>query len=98
MNNRRSLGLAPEQFAEQLRRAHCAHSDGADPGHVCVGTCTITRSGVTLDCKICGGDVQPLAPVGHLAHVARSVIEAAGMTWSLLTPEAQRAAVAVLEK
>lgn len=94
----RPIGLAPELFAEQLRRAHCAHAQAADPSHACIGRCTITRDGVTLDCRACGGDVQPLAPVGQLAQAARAVVEAVGLSWSSLTPEAQRAAMMALER
>ena len=49
MNNK--LGLDPDAFAQQLRRAHCARAENQDPDHVCVGICTITRDGVALDCK-----------------------------------------------
>lgn len=92
----RPIGLAPEPFAEMLRRAHCAHAAAQDPGHACVGTCTISREGVKLDCKPCGAGEEPLAPHETEAADARAVIEAAGMTWTSLTPEARRAAVDVL--
>lgn len=98
MTPRPSLGLAPELFAEQLRRAHCAHMRAAELDHACVGRCTITREGVQLDCSACGGEVQPLAPVGMAARAARDVVEAVGLSWSSLTPEAQRAAVAAIER
>lgn len=95
---RPSIGLAPGPFAEALRRAHCAALDAANPDHVCVGRCTITREGVELDCKRCGQASEPIAPTEIEARGARAVVEAIGMDWSSLTPEAQRAAVAALER
>lgn len=92
------IGIAPGPFAEQLRRAHCAHAKAGDPEHACIGRCTITREGIELDCKACGGDVQLLAPDKYEAAAARVVIEAVGMSWSSLTPDAQRAAVVALER
>lgn len=94
----KAIGLDPGPFAEALRRAHCAHAAAADPGHACVGRCVITRTGVELDCAACGGEVQDLAPSSFEARGARSVVEAIGMSWSSLTPEAQRLAVAALDR
>lgn len=94
----RAIGLDPGPFAETLRRAHCAHARAADADHVCVGRCIITREGIELDCKSCGGDTQPIAPSSYEARGARAVIEAVGMSWSSLTPEAQRAAVTAIEE
>jgi hypothetical protein len=90
------MTLDPGPFAETLRRAHCAHGQAANPEHVCVGTCTIDRGGVRLECVACGSDSQPLAPSASEARGARAVVEAIGMDWSSLTPEAQRAAVNAL--
>lgn len=95
---RPSIGLAPGPFAESLRRAHCAHAAAGNPEHVCVGRCTITREGVDLDCKLCGKGGESLAPTETEARGARAVVEAIGMDWSSLTPEAQRAAVTALER
>lgn len=92
------IGLAPGPFAEQLRRAHCAHAASQDPGHVCIGRCTITREGVTLDCAACGQGGELLAPSDGEAADARSVVEAAGVRWLSLSPEAQRAAVEAFER
>lgn len=94
----RPLGLSPGPFAEQLRRAHCAHADAEHPGHVCIGRCTITREGVTLDCTACGSGGESLAPRPREAEDARAVVEAAGLQWSALSPEAQRAAVSALDR
>lgn len=88
-----AAGLAPAPFAESLRRAHCAHERAADREHICVGECTITRSGVRLECVPCGNGSELLAPAGAEAEGARSVLEAAGVRWMSLTPEAQRDAV-----
>lgn len=92
------IGLLPGPFAETLRRAHCAHSAAGEPTHVCVGRCTITRDKVELDCKLCGSDHQSLGPSVIEAMPARAVVEAVGMSWDSLTPEAQRAAVSALER
>jgi hypothetical protein len=92
----RPVGLNPAPFAEQLRRAHCAHASANDPEHACVGRCTITREGVELNCKLCGNGGESLTPSEGEARDARAVVEAIGMSWSSLTPEAKRAAVAAL--
>ncbi len=90
------LGINPGPFAETLRRAHCAHSQAADADHVCIGRCTITREGVELDCKACGSQNEPLSPTDSESRGARAVVEAIGMSWSSLTPEAKRAAMKAL--
>lgn len=92
------IGLPAAPFAEALRRAHCAHANAGDPGHACIGRCTIDRDGVKLDCKACGPGGEPLAPSEFEARVARAAIEAIGMSWTALTPEAQRAAVAACDR
>ena len=92
------IGLPPGPFAEQLRLAHCAHDKAGDPSHACIGRCTITRDGIELECKACGGDIQPLAPDRAESAAARAVVEAVGLSWSSLTPEAQRAAVSTLNR
>jgi len=92
----RRVGLAPEPFAEALRRAHCAHCLASTPDHVCVGKVTIDRDGVDLECNACGDQREPLAPSSPESRDARAVVEAIGMSWSSLTPEVQRAAVAAL--
>lgn len=92
----RPIGLSPEPFAETLRRAHCAHANASFAHHVCVGTCIISRDGVKLECKPCGNGGESLAPSEAEARPARAVVEAIGLSWASLTPEAQRAAVAAL--
>lgn len=89
-----SLGL----FAETLRRAHCAHARSGEPDHACVGRVTVERSGTTFDCRACGPGAEPLAPTEFEARRARAVVEAVGLSWSSLTPEAQSRAVAALER
>lgn len=94
----RPIGLAPEPFAESLRRAHCSHANAGNPDHACIGRLTVTRDGIDLDCKSCGAGTEPLAPTAHEARGARAVVEAIGMDWTSLTPEAQRAAVSALDQ
>lgn len=94
----RAQGLQLADFAQTLRRAHCAHEHAGQEQHACIGTCTITRDGVKLDCKACGSDVQPIAPTASESRVARAVVEAAGLAWDALTPESQRAACAAAER
>jgi hypothetical protein len=85
------LGLDPDTFAQELRRAHCAHEDAGKEHHACVGVCVIERDGVTLTCPACGNGDHLLTE--YESKLARSVMEAAGVRWSSLAPEAQRAAV-----
>lgn len=91
------LGLDPDVFAQQLRRAHCAHADARDPEHVCVGICTITRDGVGLDCKLCGPGGEQLEPPSYKSAAVRRIFAAVGIDWTSLTLEARRAAVAAYE-
>lgn len=91
------LGLDPDAFAQQLRRAHCAHDAAKDDDHVCVGTCTITRDGVALDCKLCGPGGELLDPPSYKSIAVRQIFAAVGIDWTSLTLEARRAAVAAYE-
>lgn len=94
----RAQGLQLADFAQTLRRAHCSHADAGEEHHRCIGKCTITNDGVQLDCKACGNDSQPIAPTPHEAKAARAVVEAAGLAWECLTPQAQSAACAAALK
>lgn len=87
----RARGLDLEQFAQSLREAHCARGDAAHP---CVGACTITATGVDLDCRLCGSGSEPLVPADTLPEgkLARAVVRAAGVEWDALSPAAQRRA------
>jgi hypothetical protein len=93
MSTKTRLGLDPNTFAQELRKAHCAHANAGEEHHVCIGTCVIDRDGVQLTCEACGSGDHPLAPQKPEIEPARSVLEAAGISWSSLTPEAQWAAV-----
>lgn len=86
-------GIDPGPFAQTLRRAHCSHEKAGDPEHICVGICTIKRDGVFLDCTACGSGSEPLAPQDYENTATKAIMEAAGIRWSALTPESQRAAV-----
>lgn len=87
-----------DELAQGLRKSHCSRGDSAD--HECVGTCTITRDGVQLDCKLCGADAQHIAPSELLPEtkLARRVLAAAGLDWHSLSPEAKRDATAAARK
>lgn len=75
-------------FAQAFRRSHCAR-DGHE--HECVGTCTIAPGEVTLSCRLCGDDrTSPCDLVNRQGREnARRVLEAAGIHWSSLSPDAQ---------
>ena len=77
-----------ERLAQELRVAHCANGGK----HPCVGTCTITPSGVELACRVCGDGKEPIAPAEHLDEVlvAKAALAGVGLEWGALTPEAQR--------
>jgi hypothetical protein len=90
-NTKTRLGLDPDCFAQQLRLAHCAHAHAGQADHVCVGECQITREGIELTCAACGDGAEPLVPID--VEPAKSIIEAAGINWSSLSLQAQRAAV-----
>jgi hypothetical protein len=87
-----------DELAQGLRKAHCSR-DG-DELHECVGICTITRTGVQLDCKLCGNDSQLIAPSVLLIEttIAKRVLAAVGLEWHALTPERKRAAVDAVRK
>lgn len=87
------LGLDPDIFAQDLRRAHCSHSDAGKEDHVCIGACLITRDSVELSCTACGDQSEPLVSDVD-AKLVRPIIEAAGIAWTSLAPSSQRAAIA----
>lgn len=88
------LGLDPDVFAQDLRRAHCAHADAGNGHHACIGVCVIDREGVRLSCEACGDGDQSFAPTAYEIDSVRPIVEAAGLRWSALSPETQRAVVA----
>lgn len=81
-------GLDLEGFAQALRVAHCAKAGD----HPCVGTCTITPSGVELQCKVCGEGREPVAPAESLdeVRVAKVALSGLGVDWDAIAPETQR--------
>lgn len=91
------LGLDPDAFAQQLRRAHCAHTDASNSDHECIGSCTITRDGVRLDCAACGPGGEPLELPSYKSTAVRRIFAAVGIDWTSLTLEARRSAVAAYE-
>lgn len=86
--SRRAAGLDLDRFAQSLRVAHCSRLGD----HPCVGTCTITPTGVELACKVCGNGSEPIAPSETLdeVRVAKAVLAGLGVDWSTLAPSAQR--------
>lgn len=86
---------ALDELAQGLRKAHCARTGE----HECVGTCTITRAGVQLECKLCGNESKLIAPLDTLPIVrkAKLVLAAAGLEWDALSDARKRAVVEALE-
>ena len=74
---------------QAIRRSHCSHKDRDDEQHQCIGTCLITSQGVTLDCKACGDDDRPIAPLDTLpeTRLVRAVLDALGISYDALAPE-----------
>lgn len=91
--------LADKMQVEQaLRRSHCALTDRT---HECAGTMTITPSGLTLSCGICGSDERSLGVAQwnqHLAIAARSILYAAGLDFDMLAAETQANVVQRLQE
>ncbi len=87
--SRRAVGLDLTRLAQDLRVAHCARGN-AD--HPCVGTCTITPTGIELACKVCGDEKEPLAPAESLdeVRVAKAALAGLGVDWDAIAPETQR--------
>ena len=79
---------------QALRESHCARPE--DATHGCVGVVTIDHRGLSLSCRLCGdaGSGHGLPPQGlaAAAEIARAVVEAAGVRWESLSPDAQLAA------
>lgn len=75
---------------QQVRKMHCSWR-GAQP-HNCAGTCTITPSGIKLDCPLCGEDAIPLVSPrrSHTTERAVRILSRAGLDFHVLTPEVQR--------
>lgn len=87
------------EVAQAVRRSHCSHEERGQPGHQCVGVCKIGPRGVELECGTCGNDTHDRAPDRAPATVlAREILEAAGLQWDALSPDAQARAVAVARR
>lgn len=80
--------LEPNSIEQAVRKSHCSNT-GKE--HACIGVCTITASGITLDCQLCGKDKRPdLDANDWLVDRASAVMHAAGMRYASLSTEAQR--------
>ena len=93
--------MTTEHPVEQaIRRSHCSHKDRDDPQHQCIGTCLITAQGVTLDCKVCGDDERPIAPLDTLPEIrlVRAVLDALGISYDVLAPEYKARAAQVAKR
>lgn len=80
------------EMAQLLRRSHCDKS--GDKGHECVGTVTIKRGEVCLDCPLCGKGEDTPGWNSFIANRLDMILHAAGLQWSSLSVEAQVRAIA----
>jgi hypothetical protein len=82
--------LAEKMEVEQaLRRSHCAM---ANREHECAGSITVTPSGLSLSCVLCGGDDRTLGPASYLqgaVSAARDILYKAGLDFDALAAERQ---------
>lgn len=82
---------------QAIRKSHCSRSEAP---HDCVGSCTITPSGLKLECGLCGTDLQPAVGFSDqkVAARARTILAAAGLDWDRLGAETQVAVLAEVRK
>jgi len=85
---------------QAIRKSHCSHKDRDDPQHQCIGTCLITPQGVTLDCKACGGDERPIAPLETLPEIrlVRAVLDTLGISYDAIAPEYKARAAEIAKR
>ena len=77
-----------------MREHHC---DRKDKEHKCLGTLTVTESGYSLDCSLCGGldrDLNEVEVYGKKDKAARRLVlvtlRGTGLSWDCLSAETQR--------
>jgi hypothetical protein len=82
--------LEANYIEQALRRSHCSNT-GKE--HACIGTCTITKDGIELECSLCGTDKrQNIEGVNEwLSDRASAVLHAAGMRYASLSDETKLA-------
>lgn len=86
--------MSAHPVEQSIRKSHCAHAERDDPAHKCCGTCTISPSGVTLECRLCGDDYTAEYPYAKRAEKrAESIIASAGLAWKALSAEQKQAVV-----
>lgn len=74
---------AKDSVAEAVRVSHCSHP--YPDTHKCVGQCTITAKGVTLDCTICGEGQSLIADLPGY-HRLSKILGFVGINIDLLDP------------
>lgn len=76
-------------MAQMLRQSHC---DRKDRPHDCVGTTTISKGKVCLDCPLCGKGEEIPDWSYRLNILLGPVFTAAGINWDSLGTDAKCAA------
>ena len=83
------------EMAQALRRSHC---DRSDQPHECIGTVTIKRGEVMLDCSLCGHGSDCPAWDSGVADTLSAIFRSAGIEWRSLDHEAKLAAIAAYKR
>lgn len=80
------------EVLQAIRRSHC---DRKNQDHKCIGTVSITPSGIELACDLCGkgGDDDALPDRCDGAERLRAILRAAGLDYDKLAPKVQLAAL-----
>lgn len=90
--------LAEKMEVEQaLRRSHCAMMNRE---HECAGSITVTPSGLSLACTLCGGDDRTLGPARYMegaVRIAKSILYNAGLDFDALSAERQADVVGAVQ-
>lgn len=81
---------------QAIRKSHC---DRKGMEHACVGTCSITPSGVRLECDLCGScDDVKTSLQSDAAEAIRHIFSVAGIRFDCLSIENRVAAINELRK
>jgi hypothetical protein len=78
------------EMAMALRRSHC---DRKGNEHECVGTVTIKRGCVALDCQLCGSAESIPGYDNRIADKLRVIFDAGGMDWESLAMDVRVRAI-----
>jgi len=79
------------EMAQLIRESHCDRK--GDEGHTCVGSVTIKRGEVCLDCPLCGKGEQRPGWSTFIANRLDMIFHAAGIKWDCLALDVQLAAI-----